>query len=406
MASIEQTRQRVIDYEQDTAAAQAELQAFEEASGDSLQAIKSEFEDYDKHPLWQEYSQKQVATKSPADVYRYWYHEEVEAIGWESKVLFREAGPDKYGVELLDYGSPERSILPTGVEEFDRRATIAEYLGEVATMLRDHRGEPIVSIASYPGSLRFKKPEETKLKNEAYAYTDGQVSQLPKTRTIVGAIDQPNREPVLTTQDPNEEDTSQGLRLTLASSVAGAVSAYSFPYSKRQLKQQMSPPYYSYRSVVTDNWKYKKIPFGNSVIGDFSLDQLRGHDLLVIDGPHRTADDHEFSDDILLHRPKQKVETDGLSRDQEIAVTPGKDAKVYEATIVSEDRKVSLPTLRHDTIWLVGAKAIEANLIDAIWDLAPFVSQRRSAKNEAILRATRDLIKFASSGQPAAELAA
>lgn len=398
---VEQAREQAATYEITASAAQAELQAFEAEHNAGLEAIQAEFEDYQKHPLWQEYNQKKLATRDPADTYGgVFWEEQRPSLGWKREVLYN--GVDDSSTRhtrhrgRLNKGNPDQSILPLTVEEFDRRADIAERIGQVATMLRDHSGEPIVSIAGYSGSLAFEKTIKSKVGRADDRYTYGYVDGLPKTRAIVGNIGQADDEPVLTRQRYSEGDEERDLRLKLADNVSGIVSAYSLPTSKRQTKRQTRLPYYRKQSYYS---KQKTLPIGNSVDGDLPLSHLRGRDFLIIDGPHSVAADYDFPESIAVHRPKQKIETDGGSRDQEVTVTPDKGVKVHEATVVSEDKEVTLPALRHDTIWLVGARAIRDNLREAVFDSTINTNGERGT-DFAILFAVTDLITMANDGHP------
>lgn len=414
MIDTEYARRKTTEYETGTVAAQAEFATFQEENGSRLAAIQSEFEDYSKHPLWMERTEKEAATERPAATYRRWHDEEGDLLGWKGLVLLHGERYINYYHHAVKVEQAERSKLPLTVEEFDRRAAIAKQIGEVATMLQDHQGEPVVSIAGYDSSLTLKTTSKWKSKiDDSYSYRgykNGKISRLSKTRVIIGAIDQPDSEPALELRSSDDEKTTaQALRLTVANNLAGIVCAYSVPSDKRQLRQQITPPNARKVREFREN-KTIDLPVGSSTLGNFPFSQLVGRDLLVIDGPHRTAADYEFSDGIVPYRPKQKIEVGSQqTRDQEIIVTPPPNAEkygeLYEATVISENGEVTLVAPRHDTIWLVGRKAIEANLEDAIRDATTGASRHRGT-DQAILRAARDLVKFAGNGQPAAELAA
>jgi hypothetical protein len=266
-------------------------------------------------------------------------------------------------------------------------------------MLHAANGQPIVSVASYPGALELKREGNDKLKRwrNPREYRFGRLASR-KIRARVGLIDQVDTEPVLSVQPTAEKDNRQSdlnLRLTMAGNLAGTVSAFGVPSDKQFKRSLVYPSYYQTRGFRSDRWR--NLPVGNSVLGDFPLKQLRNHDLLVIDAPHRTAADYEFPEDVLLHRPKQRIAAEPPSCDQEIAVMPNKiikgpDAGTHEAIVIGENGAVSLPTYRHDTIWLVGVKAIETCLGIVIAENTAAENKRRGA-DRALLRATEDLVE-------------
>lgn len=386
MPGIEDARRQVAEYEQGTATARARLAEFNSANGGRLDAIRDEFEDYTNHPLWAEYRELRDDTTQHAGPYMDWHGEHADSLGWEEAVLFYGDG-----YSYLSADKPDRSKLPLTVEEFDRRAAIAGHIGEVAAMLHDHQGEPVVSVAVYEGSLAFDPQKNPKLRG--HGFQAGRIDGLPKLRTIVGTIDQPTAEPILsTTQD--EGNNEPELRITMAGNVTGLAKSFSMPDDKGVLKTDRvkMPSYVKTRELFGN--KRKDLPFGKSVTGDFPISELTGRDLMVIDGPHRTSADFDFPDGIRVYRPKQKIEKDSQTRDQEVAVRRSADSSHYEARIVSGAGEVWLPARRHNTVWLIGHKAIEAHLAGVVARLAPPESLRRGS-DRAMLQVARDLIDIA-----------
>ncbi len=409
---IEETRQQVAEYEQVTTSAQTELEAFEAENGEKLEALKAEFEDYSNHPLWQEHNEKAAAIVQPREVYVRWHSDKLnesgDLDGWEATVIFHGEPAVYYGRFKPD--DPERSMLPPSMAELDRRVTIAQHLGQVAAMLRDHAGEPIISIADYRSSLVLKTTDGAKAKIDDrygyYNYRDGRIDDITKTRVVIGSIGDTDGEPVLELGDSNDERTTAGqeLRIALANSVTGIVTAYSLPSYKAQLQRLITPPHVTKRREFR-HYKFVDLPIGNIELNDMPFSEAIGQDLLVIDGSHQTVADYAFPDDVTVYRPKQKVERQ-QTRDQEIMMTVADgEERRYEATVVSAEGSVTLPAPRHNTLWLVGNEAIEKGLADGIFCNASPASRNRLTP-PAILQAARDLVEFASSGKSAAELAA
>lgn len=393
---VEEARQEVISYEEETGIASGELADFKEAHQGQLEAIKAEFEDYKKHPLWDELQKKEAAARLPGEKYEIWYRKRHDDghLGWQGRVLF--GSNITYGSVLPN--DPD-SILPATLEEFDRRRLIVQNLGMVASMLVEHSDEPIMSVASYPSAMEFAYDKNVKLKS-GHDHRNGRVA-TPKTRITVGGIGQPKATPGLTLELGNaESDSRGGLRLHLVQSIVGAIGNYSFPEDKKELRHQTRLPSYRKHREIRKN-KFVQLPIGNSLIGGIPLRELQGRDFMVIDGPHCTAADYNFSQDIVVHRPKQKFEADKRSPGQEILVKASEIARrgVGMATLVSADHEVTLTVPRHDTTWLIGREAIAKYMDETIAEAASSENEQRGT-TQAMLATARDLVKLSQEGSP------
>jgi hypothetical protein len=187
------------------------------------------------------------------------------------------------------------------------------------------------------------------------------------------------------------EESDRMPRLHMAEEVSGKVSDYSFPEKKRDLKNRIIKPFYwkNTFSGIAD----KSLPVGRSILGNFSLSELRGNDLMVIEAPHATASDYEFPEQVLIHRPKQKLQRDPASVDQSIAIFSPND---YESICLGGGEEIRLPAPRHDTFWLIGNRAIEANLEEAIRE-STTQAQRDRGAHSALARVAEELIENANS---------
>lgn len=341
--------------------AEAGLAAFEEEHGETLEAINIEFEDAYNHPLVKTHDKKiRKVSKRVGEFKGYWADahpvgdtKPSRDFGWADPILnLPKEGWRSYDCKprTVDYVGPEN------YDEFIERADIADSIGQAAMMLHAHDGQPVVAIASYPKRITFEadpKPSGSRRKG----YSDGRVD-VNKTRVTVGHVGQSSDTPNLIVQSiqPTEKNERpfHPVRLQLADTVRGIVSAYG-------IGDEVIPPCRSSKFG-----RPKLLPFGRSRnFHGLTMGELQDSSPLIIDAPHSTAANYTFPETVTLHRPQQSTAGHGPGT-QELTIMRDKYTPNYVATITDGTSEISVPAPRHDTLWLVGEKAIELCLASTL----------------------------------------
>lgn len=386
--ALELLRQGVGEFEQSTAEAAEIYYSFIKENKARLESIKAEFGDYYAHPLYEQKEALEDKKDGLKDALFRKIDEATPSLGWETQVIFNYPHPGKNRHFIEDIGDDER--IPATLAELNRRIGIAKDVGNVATMLRDNHAQPVVGVARVSSKIMMKAANHDKLYSD---YQRGQIFDIEKTRLIVGLIDQADNQPRFEAEHlkPGQERESV-TRLIVTEREIGITAAYDVPTSHKFIKNHSLKAYGAKKSGV-GHYRSRKI--GRSVQGDFTIKQLRGKDLLVIDAPHNVASDCEFSEEILFHRPKQQIRRpSSLVSSQELRVINSPGDRTYNAEFISSSERYSLPAPRHDTIWMIGRDAIENYLGDAITDRTS--QEQKWRKSDMSLRyAALDMLEIA-----------
>lgn len=381
MPDIELARNRLIQYLNDAEQTELAIVGYRAKYAGELDAAQAEFTDYRNHPAWLQLAALENAQGAIEDDYSNWGSGARHKLGWEGDVIFsgnhreNKAGSSIYSKNSnLNPGDPNFSVLPLSLAEFDRRVDLAGRIGQAATLLAEHDGEPIVKIALRKVQMPFATTDKGRAKiddKEGRDYRDGRVDGVSKIDIAVGRIAQTDKIPYI---KYGYEFQSRNLCLVMAGSVAGSVANYHLPYgNKKQLKGNVTLPTYKERY----SYGRKNLPLGTSKLGNFTVEQLMAADMLVVQGPLTTGN-LDLPPTTLLVKQKRQLSDQTSSLQQTVVINSGRHEQLGETWIKSTEGEVTLPNLGVGTAWLVGRQAIKEYLLAAICDITSTVGGLRT----------------------------